>query len=147
MGNLEPGELKSLIASARERVEEPPSETVNVVVGAEGKGKFVAVTVSKITPAEWLRLESLHPPRVGVPGDERLGSDVYSIPPDYPVDRIKVDGDPVDVDTWRDLWDVIDVIHKENVTGLMYGLNRLASMMQVEALGKASAGGRKQKRA
>ena len=143
--SIELADLERLIAESRARVQTLPSETVNVVLGSDGKGQFVPVTITKLAPGEWLTLEAMHPPRPDVEGDERLGSNLFAIPADYPIGSVKVAGNDVPVEMWREIVAVLDDVHLENVAALMYGLNRAAALMQVESLGKASAGGRKRK--
>lgn len=130
--------IQELIEKQRAIVENPPSDSVNVVVA----GEQVEVTVTKIHPDAWQALVAAHPPRTAATVDSNMGYNVYELPRDYPADRIKVGGNDVTSETWKELFSLIDSTHKNNVHTLMWGLNVYAAIQELAALGKAAAGRR-----
>lgn len=134
-------DLKALIEKARARVQTPIAETINIVIGGEGEdAEFVPVEISKLAGHEWLTLKALHLPRPGVALDERIGCNIYAVATDYPADHLKVAGEEIAAEDWRDILAIVDAVHVENIVDLMLGLNVATSMLQVNELGKASAG-------
>lgn len=129
-------DLKALIEAEKQRLENPSKDSVPILLG----GKKIIVEVTKLHPTAWTELTSRHAPRTNVAGDGRLGFNQATLPGDYPAERIKVNGEPVDRDTWVQIFAVIDVAHKHSLNTLMWGLNVYAAVLELAALGKAEAG-------
>ena len=129
-------DLKALIEAEKLRIEDPTKDSVTIALG----GEKILVEVTKLHPNAWTELTSRHAPRSNVAGDGRLGFNQATLPSDYPVERIKIDGDPVDKDTWVQMYAVLDVAHRNSLNALMWGLNVYAAVLELAALGKAPAG-------
>lgn len=129
-------DLKALIEAEKQRIEDPSKDSVPVVLG----GSMITIEVTKLHPTAWTELAARHPARSNVAGDGRLGYNQATLPEDYPVARIRVDGRIVDKDTWVAMYAVLDVAHKNSLNTLMWGLNVYAAVLELAALGKAQAG-------
>jgi hypothetical protein len=138
-------DLKDLIAQQRVKIEQPKTESVDVVLGKE----LVSLEFARLLPDDWQALVATHPPRTTedhrgrstmVHADSHIGYDQHTLPRDYPADRIKVNGEDVDAGTWRDLYTVLNSVHKNNVGTTIWGLNVFDAIKELEALGKAGAG-------
>lgn len=129
-------DLKALIEAEKQRIEDPAKDSVPIAIG----GEILTVEVTKLHPNVWTELVARHPARSNVAGDGRLGFNQATLPGDYPVERITVDGEPVDRDTWVQMYAVLDVAHRNSLNSLMWGLNVYAAVLELAALGKAEAG-------
>lgn len=128
-------DLKALIEKQRLALEQPKTASAPIVAG----GEMLTVSITKIDPNDWQTLVGEHYPRKGVDSDLNVGYDQHSLPRDYPVSRIRVEDEEVDVETWQSLYDVIDSTHKNTIGSTMYGLNVLDAIRELGALGKAKA--------
>lgn len=135
-------DLDALIAKQRARIAEPDSDTLNVALG----GTLIELKFWKITGADWSMLAALHSPRPGVKADANHGYNSDSLPADYPVTSLTVDGDSVTKEKWQEIYSVIDSTHRKNVAAVLWGLNVYAVIQELGALGKASTGESAKKR-
>lgn len=138
-------DLKSLIAKQRVQVEQPKTESVDVVLANE----LVTLVFARLLPDDWQQLVAEHPPRTVeghngrvtmVHADSHIGYDQHTLPRDYPVHRITVNGEAVDAEMWRELYTVLNSVHKNNVGTTIWGLNVFDAIKELQALGKAGAG-------
>ncbi len=129
-------DLSELIARQRAAVENPPSESLNVILG----GELVEVTVTKLRPEEWQKLVAARPPRTTSKTDRNIGYDQFAVPRDYPAERITVAGSEVTAEQWRDLFTLVDSMHQNNIHTVMWGLNVYAAIQELQKLGEARAG-------
>lgn len=127
--------LKEKIAAQKARLENPPSQEVQVLVG----GEVTSIVLTKLRPDEWVSLVALHPPRAGMPSDKQLGMNLDTLPSDYPVDRIKVDGEAVDKEMWADIWGPMESVHRGDISAAVWGVNVWTTIQEIRAVGKARA--------
>ena len=128
--------LKDLIARQRAEVEAPKSLPVNVALG----GELVEVEISRLLPDDWDALVLAHPPRATSRSDAKIGYDQRALPRNYPASHIRVAGEPVDQETWVEVYASLRSVNKNNVGTLMWGLNIFDELKELQALGKAAAG-------
>lgn len=128
--------LKDLIAKQRAEVENLGSDSVKVALG----GELVEVVIIKLRPDEWENLTASNPPRAGIDSDRNLGFNQDHLPKDYPPERITVAGEPVDAETWADVWSVLTSVNRKNIGTLIWGINVYSAMVELRELGKAEAG-------
>lgn len=126
-------DLKELIAAQRKKMEQPQGDDVDVVLGDE----LVTVTVTELRPDRWQALVAELPPRKTSVGDRNLGYNEAALPREYPTDSISVGGEPVDRDTWAELFDTLDVASRNALGNAMFGVNVLAKIQKRAELGKA----------
>lgn len=131
-------DLKDLIARQRAEVEAPKTLPVNVALA----GELVTVEVARLLPDDWQALVANHPPRATSKSDAKIGYDQNALPRGYPADRIKVAGEPVDQETWVELYAVLNSVNKNNVGSVIWGLNVYEALQELAELGKAAAGQR-----
>lgn len=129
-------ELKALIAEQRAVLEKPRTAEVTVAMA----GRLVPVEITKLMPDDWQALVGQNPVRSNVKSDSNVGFDQDKLPRAYPADKIKVDGEPVDEETWRDMYAVLEVAHRNAVSTLMWGQNVYEAIMELRDLGKVAAG-------
>lgn len=129
-------DVKALIEKQREIVADPKKDSVEIALG----GELASVEITQIRGDEWQDLLALFPPREGVKVDANLGFNEKDLPSAYPSSRIRVNGEAVDAATWADLYGLLDSPNRANVGAVMWGLNVLAGMVQLKALGKAASG-------
>lgn len=113
------GRLDELIAKAKAHHANPVFEDMEVVLA----GEIVKLSIAHAWPDDWSELEDMHPPKT--PEDRNTGYNRRTLPRDYPTDRIKADNAPLDAETWRSLYDVLDADQQDSVSALMWGLNVL----------------------
>lgn len=133
--------LKDLIAKAKAEVQPVEPVTLDVVVHDQ------AVSLSFL-PAEgrvWNNLTATHPPRKGATLDANIGFNSDDLSEDYPAELIRADGDQVDADTWRELFEVLSGPDIRNIASVLWSLNQLDPSRRRQELGKSSAGGSKKK--
>lgn len=128
--------LKDEIAAARVALEDAPTDEVGVVFN----GKLRNVVVTKLLPDDWQQLVAENQPRTGHQSDNGLGYNQNELPRSYPVERIKIDGEQVDAETWREFFEIIEPVDKNNVNTLMWGLNVFEAVKRLQELGKVVAG-------
>ena len=129
-------DLKALIEKERASFETPASDSLNVALG----GELVKVTVSRLRPDMWQALTALHPPRKGVSSDANLGYNQSALPSTYPAESLLVNAEPVDAETWAEMYAVLNSVHRNNLSAVIWGLNVLAAITELRELGKAAAG-------
>jgi hypothetical protein len=129
-------DLKKLIAEARAEVDEPKTQGVKVVL----RGNLLVLEFTKLLGSDWQNVTAKHPPRPGT-DDKNIGYNTDAMPADYPVEMITVEGEPIDEETWRDMFAVLGSVHRENISTAMWGLNFYDEFVELRDLGKASAGG------
>lgn len=129
-------QLQALIAKQRAVLEKPKTAEVNVALA----GQLVPVEITKLMPDDWQALVGQNPVRSNVRSDANVGFDQDKLPRAYPADKIKVGGEQVDEETWRAMYAVLDVAHRNAVSTLMWGQNVYEAIMELRDLGKAVAG-------
>lgn len=133
---MESMNIQEKIAAQRALVENPPTFALNVMLG----GERTVVEFTKLRGDEWQLIARMNPPRVGVQGDKDMDVNLDTLPADYPVAKITVDGEPVDEATWREMYALLDSFHKQNVAVGIWELNILSGVLELVAAGKAVAG-------
>lgn len=128
-------DLKALIAQQRASVEATKTETVNVVLGRE----LVEVEISRLLPDDWQSLVAANPPRKTSKSDANIGYDQNGLPRNYPAAKIRVAGEPVSSDMWRELYEVLNSVNRNNVGTVIWGLNVYEAIQELQELGKAVA--------
>lgn len=135
-------DLKALIAEQKAEIESVKTESVDVVLGKER----VTVEVARLLPDDWQQLVAEHPPRklagktLMVHSDSSIGYDQNGLPRDYPAEKIRVGGETVDQETWREIYTVLNTVHRNNVGTVIWGLNVFDAVQELQELGKAVAG-------
>ena len=127
--------IRDLIAAEKAKLEAAAPRELDVVLG----GSLVKVAVSRLRGDEWMALTAEHPPRTGTV-DEAVGYNQATLPAAYPAGRVTVDGETVDQDTWKELYGVLEPVHRVNIANVMWGLNVYEAIKEFKALGKAGAG-------
>lgn len=130
-------DLKALIAKAKAETAERGLE---IVVG----GEIVEVLFSRVPGHVWADLLVTHPPRKG--SDENVGVNPDAIVRDYPVEYITVEGEPVDTETWRDLYEAVTSPNIKFMAAAIWMLNQSEPIKMIADLGKARAGAQSKKR-
>ena len=124
----EPTAAQRLIEKAREAYENAPYEPVQVLLADE----VVTIEIAVVRGEAWGDLEAFHPAKG--PGDMRLGYNTRTLPRDYPVERLRVNGEPIEQEVWTDLYDCLPPEHQDNVHTVMWGLNVLEPQQRLKAL-------------
>ena len=128
-------DVQALIAAQKAAIESPPSAPVDVVYG----GEIVTVEITKMLGGEWQALADAHPPRVGTT-DVGVYYNQVTLPAAYPAAHIRFGGEPVDADTWQEIYATMDAVHRNNVGAVMYGVNQHDVKKELAALGKVRRG-------
>lgn len=129
-------DVRALIQKQREQLETTVTGDLEVVLG----GEKVTLTLVKVRPDEWDDLVAKNPPRPGVEGDAMTGYCEAGVARSYP--RVSLNGDELDAETWGEVFDVLDVMHRNNVSVSIWGLNIHSSIKELQGLGKAVPGGK-----
>lgn len=128
--------MKNLIAQERAKVEGPkPSVTKTVPLGDAG----VDVTFEKLRGDEWQALVAANPPRDDVMSDLNIGYNEKAVTLKYPLERVKADGEPVDAETWAELYDVLDGVGRNLLALGIWQVNVQDAINRLAELGKARA--------
>ncbi|MGW9587499.1 hypothetical protein [Microbacterium sp. NPDC055455] len=134
--------VKDLIAKARAELDTAAPVVVPVEVG----GELVDIGFRPVLGTVWADLMAVHPPRPGAVLDGNVGFNSDAVAKDYPLDRVTVDGEPVDAETWADLMGVLTSPGIKLVAAALWGLNQNDPQRRAAELGKARAGAAKRKR-
>lgn len=134
--------VKDLIAKARAAVDEAEPTVAPVEVG----GELVEIGLRPVLGHVWADLTATHPPRKGSVLDGNVGFNSDAVAKDYPLDRITVDGEAVDAETWAELCDVLTAPGIKLVAAALWGINQNDPQRRVAELGKARASAGKKKR-
>ena len=126
-------DLKALIAKAQAEVE-AATESSTIEVG----GQLVDVSFRQVAGHVWADLVVAHPPRPGTDGNIGFNSDLMVR--DYPAESITVDGQPVDGETWRELFAVVTSPNIKFMAAAIWALNQNNPTKRIVELGKARAG-------
>lgn len=127
-------DLKAAIAKQREKLETVQQYDTPIACGDE---EYV-VSIERATPDEWDDLVNSNPPRPGVEGDATIGYNPKGVAAAYP--RVRVDGEPVDADTWAEFFGVLESLHKNNIGLVIWNANVYSVLQELRELGKARAG-------
>src|SRR5690349_14998996 len=95
--------VKDLMAKARAAVDEAEPTVAPVEVA----GELVEIGFRPVLGHVWADLTATHPPRRGSVLDGNVGFNSDAVAKDYPLDKVTVDGEPVDADTWAELLEVL----------------------------------------
>jgi len=134
-------DLKARIAAAREQLDSREPVVAPVDLG----GELADVTLKPLEPQVWLDMVAANPPRTAST-DMNIGFNQDRICRDYPADRILVDGEPVDVETWQALFDVLASPSIRTVTAAAWSLNHNEADKRLRELGKARLAASQKKR-
>lgn len=126
--------IKDLIAKQRASLEVQKQGDVEVALG----GELVTVTIKRALPEEWDGLVASNPPRVGIETDKMIGYNANGVSRVYP--HVSLNGEAVDSDTWTEVFDVLDSVHRNNIGVLIWGLNVNEALKELRELGKGRAG-------
>lgn len=129
--------IQERIAAQRAKIDGAEPVEFTVIVG----GEETTLTIKRIEPTAWADLAASHKPRPGST-DDGVGYNQESLPADYPVTHITVDGESIDQATWRDLYKVLDPTHKATIGNVIWGQNVYPAIKELIELGKAKAGKR-----
>jgi len=129
-------DVKALIKKQREALETPIRGELDARLG----GEAVKLEFDKVAPGVWDELVSRNPPRPGVEGDGLVGYYQAGLSRAYP--GVVLDGEVLDAQTWGEVFDVLEAVHRNAVSTSLFGLNILTTLEQLTALGKGSAGGK-----
>lgn len=123
-------DLKAAIAKAKAETE-TAEQDIDIVVGDE----LVKVVFKRLPGWAWADVLAKHPPRPG--SDGTIGYNPDAAVRDYPVDHIRVNGEPVDEDTWAEMFAVVTSPNIKFMAAAIYGLNQVAPLDRIAELGKA----------
>lgn len=126
-------DIKALIAKQREELEVVKQGTAEVSLG----GALVKLTFERVSADEWDALVGMNPPRPGLEGDATLGYNAKGVSALYP--RVQIDGELQDAETWAEVYKVLDVVNRNSVDLVIWGININETMRELRALGKARA--------
>lgn len=135
-------DLKALIAKARAEAASVEPTVAPVAVG----GELVDVGFLPVAGVEWADLMATHPPRKGSVLDSNVGFNSDAVARDYPVSKITVGGEPVDEETWHELFSVLSSPSIKLIAAALWGMNQSDPAQRIAELGKAKAGGSTRKR-
>lgn len=127
--------IQDLIAAEKASIEKIEPAEQPVVIG----GQQVIVTVTRVAPDVWANLTATHPPRPGST-DVPIGYNENTLPKDYPVSHIEVDGETVDQETWRELYGALASVHRAAIGNAIWGRNVYPALEEMKRLGEAMAG-------
>lgn len=128
-------DVRALIAKQRAELD----AAVPVLVEVELAGEVLTVGVRKLSGDDWQELVSKYPPRTGTT-DDRVGFNQKDLPGGYPIEYLTVASEPIDADTWRDMYAVLTAPGRNALVATMWGENVMEPMKRL-AEGKAMAGG------
>ena len=103
-------------------------------------GEEIKLEFDKVSANVWDDLVSRNPPRPGVEGDEQVGYYQAGVSRSYP--GVILDGEVLDAETWAEVFDVLDAVHRNAIGTSLWGLNILTTLEQLTSLGKGSPGGK-----
>lgn len=109
--------IDRLLAAVKDQYENPNWESVDVVLG----GELVTIEAAHVWGTDWQEIEDKNPPVTAA--DRNSGFNRQALPRDYPASRLRVAGEPVDVETWQALFDLLEVPHQLSLSALMWGIN------------------------
>lgn len=128
--------LKEEIAAAKAAIDNAEPTELDV----ELLGKLKRVAIKPVLGGVWDALTVAHPPRPNVTMDKNAGYDTDSLPADYPVDKITVDGEIPAEEDWRELFHTLSSPNRNNIAMVLWGINRYEQEQILIALGKARMG-------
>lgn len=132
-------DLKALIAKAQAEIAEN-SKTAQVEIG----GELVDVVLRQVPGHVWADLIVTHPARTG--SDEYVGFNSDALVRDYPVEYVTVAEEPVDVETWQEMYDTLTSPSIKGLAAVAWALNQNDPAKRIVELGKARAGGSTKRR-
>lgn len=134
--------IKERIAAAKAQI----SDADEVVVPVEIGGELTDIGFRPVPGRAWADLTATHPPREDSVLDRNVGFNSDAVAGDYPVDKITVDGEPVDEETWREITEVLTGPGVKLVAAALWGINHNEPLKRAAELGKARVSGSKRKR-
>ena len=134
-------DLKALIAKAKAEIESSVA-LAQVDVG----GELAEVEFGMIPGHEWADLMAQCPPRHGAKTDENLGFNSDKVSAVYPLEKVRVDGESIDAETWAELLDVLPSPSIKALALVLWRLNQVGPAERIVELGKARAGAQSKKR-
>lgn len=129
-------DVKALIKKQREELATPIRGELEARLG----GEEIKLEFDKVAPSVWDELVSRNPPRPGVKGDGNVGYYQAGVSRSYP--GVILDGEVLDAETWAEVFDVLDAVHRNAIGTSLWGLNILTTLEQLTTLGKGSPGGK-----
>lgn len=134
--------IKDSIAKARELIEDADIVSAPVEIG----GNLHDLGFRPVLGPVWADLMATHPPRRGSTLDGNVGFNSDAVAKDYPLDKITIDGESVDAETWASVMEVLTSPGVKLVASVLWGINQKIPQDRVAELGKARAGGASKKR-
>ena len=134
--------IKERIAAARALVADAEATIAPVEIG----GELTDLGFRPVTGQVWADLMATHPPRPGSVLDGNVGFNSDAVAKDYPLDKVTVDGEPVDAETWAEINDVLTAPGIKLVAAALWGINQNDPARRAAELGKARASAPKRKR-
>jgi hypothetical protein len=128
--------LKEKIAKARAEFEGAEPTIVPVDLG----GEPTEVSVYPVSGESWVTITATNPPRPGALLDENLGYNTDGAIAAYPVDRLKVDGEPVSGPDWADMVSALTAPARELLATTMWSINQADTARRLAEAGKALKG-------
>jgi hypothetical protein len=134
--------IKERIAKARAEVEGAEPTVAPVEIG----GELTDLAFRPVLGQVWADLMATHKPRPGSVLDGNVGFNSDAVAKDYPLDKITVDGEPVDAETWAEINEVLTAPGIKLVAAALWGINQNDPAKRVAELGKARASAPKKRR-
>lgn len=128
-------DLKELAARQRAKMTEVVSDTVDVVLG----GEKITLEVERLHPDDWDALMIANPARPGSKSDAEAGYNTKAVTLAYP--RLKLNGEALTADQIKnDLYADLESPWRNAIAIVIWGVNVNHALVEMRALGKASAG-------
>lgn len=105
--------LERLIAQARAHIENNWTD-VDVILG----GEIVTVSIGELWPDNWRDLTAHNPAQADA--DKPYGYNRAAVARAYLTERIKLNAEPTDTDTWQAVWDLLEGDDPTNVQAVMW---------------------------
>ena len=134
--------IQDSIAKARELVDTADAVVATVEVG----GTLYDVGLRPVLGSVWADLTATHPPRPGSVLDGNVGFNSDAVAKDYPLDKITIDGEAIDVETWAGVTSVLTAPGIKLLASVLWGINQQEPIRRAAELGKARAGAALKKR-
>lgn len=133
--------IKERIAKARADFAAAKPTELPVELG----GELTQLSFLPLHPDAWVDLTAKNAARPGSTRDKNAGYNVDAVAKVYPVEKITVDGESIDAETWKQFVTELSAPNRSNLASVLWGINQLEPARRLEEAGKASAGSRKKK--
>ncbi|MEI3866633.1 hypothetical protein V6S02_05990 [Microbacterium sp. CCNWLW134] len=124
-----PKRIDALIEAAKKRV----MESFDVEIGI-GDDIYSVVTFTEVRGVDWGNVTALSPPRESVPADFQFGFNPDAAVEHYPASAIRVDGEPVTSEQWKELVGYLDAAARVDMASALWAVHELKPRQQLAAL-------------